>query len=203
MPGCEAMGEYRAPKSHATSTTTGGSAWSTCGPTTPPGTTTKACRRRRSRRSSAPTPPGNGPPGRSAAWAVHRPGTRSCCATRCICWPPAGEARRRRARRQTPAGAARAAGDAGSSWPTTLDAVKTRYKELAKRHHPDANGGDRAAEERLKTSTWLMPRYARGWSPRPAWRRPGDPIRRPPALALARTGAGVRLSPGRHRTSGR
>ena len=39
----------------------------------------------------------------------------------------------------------------GLSWPTTLDAVKTRYKELAKRHHPDANGGDRAAEERLKT----------------------------------------------------
>ena len=38
----------------------------------------------------------------------------------------------------------------GLSWPTTLDAVKTRYKELAKRHHPDANGGDRAAEERLK-----------------------------------------------------
>jgi len=39
----------------------------------------------------------------------------------------------------------------GLSWPTTLDAVKSRYKELAKRHHPDANGGDRAAEERLKT----------------------------------------------------
>ena len=39
----------------------------------------------------------------------------------------------------------------GLSWPTTLDAVKTRYKELAKRHHPDANGGDRASEERLKT----------------------------------------------------
>ena len=38
----------------------------------------------------------------------------------------------------------------GLSWPTTLDAVKTRYKELAKRHHPDANGGSRAAEERLK-----------------------------------------------------
>jgi len=38
----------------------------------------------------------------------------------------------------------------GLSWPTTLDAVKLRYKELAKRHHPDANGGDRAAEERLK-----------------------------------------------------
>ena len=39
----------------------------------------------------------------------------------------------------------------GLSWPTTLDAVKTRYKELAKRHHPDVHGGDRAAEERLKT----------------------------------------------------
>jgi hypothetical protein len=28
--------------------------------------------------------------------------------------------------------------------------IKTRYKELAKRHHPDANGGDKAAEDRLK-----------------------------------------------------
>jgi hypothetical protein len=28
--------------------------------------------------------------------------------------------------------------------------IKARYKELAKRHHPDRNGGDRAAEERLK-----------------------------------------------------
>jgi DnaJ-domain-containing protein 1 len=39
----------------------------------------------------------------------------------------------------------------GLSWPTTLDAVKSRYKELAKRHHPDANAGSREAEERLKT----------------------------------------------------
>jgi DnaJ-domain-containing protein 1 len=38
----------------------------------------------------------------------------------------------------------------GLDWPTTLDQVKARYKTLAKRHHPDANGGDRAAEERLK-----------------------------------------------------
>jgi hypothetical protein len=38
----------------------------------------------------------------------------------------------------------------GLDWPTTLDKVKARYKDLAKRHHPDANGGDRAAEERLK-----------------------------------------------------
>jgi hypothetical protein len=39
----------------------------------------------------------------------------------------------------------------GLTWPTTLVDVKTRYKELAKRHHPDANGGSRDAEERLKT----------------------------------------------------
>ena len=34
--------------------------------------------------------------------------------------------------------------------PVTLDEVKARYKSLAKRFHPDANGGDRDAEERLK-----------------------------------------------------
>lgn len=39
----------------------------------------------------------------------------------------------------------------GLDWPVTMDVLKSRYKELAKRHHPDANGGDRAAEERLKT----------------------------------------------------
>ncbi len=39
----------------------------------------------------------------------------------------------------------------GLGWPLTLDELKHRYKELAKRHHPDANNGDRAAEERLKT----------------------------------------------------
>lgn len=31
-----------------------------------------------------------------------------------------------------------------------LDDVKRRYKDLAKRHHPDLRGGDRAAEEQLK-----------------------------------------------------
>jgi curved DNA-binding protein CbpA len=39
----------------------------------------------------------------------------------------------------------------GLTWPVSLDEVKSRYKELAKSHHPDANGGDRAAEERFKT----------------------------------------------------
>jgi len=39
----------------------------------------------------------------------------------------------------------------GLNWPTTLDVLKSRYKELAKRHHPDANAGDKGAEERIKT----------------------------------------------------
>ena len=29
-------------------------------------------------------------------------------------------------------------------------AIKMRYKELVKRHHPDANGGDRSSEEKLR-----------------------------------------------------
>lgn len=32
----------------------------------------------------------------------------------------------------------------------TLNDIKSRYKELVKQHHPDANGGDRSAEERLR-----------------------------------------------------
>jgi hypothetical protein len=28
--------------------------------------------------------------------------------------------------------------------------VKTRFKALVKRHHPDANGGDRSSEEKLR-----------------------------------------------------
>ena len=29
--------------------------------------------------------------------------------------------------------------------------LKNRYKILARQHHPDTNGGDRASEERFKT----------------------------------------------------
>jgi DnaJ-domain-containing protein 1 len=32
----------------------------------------------------------------------------------------------------------------------SLDDIKTRYKELAKKHHPDLNDGDRGAEEKFK-----------------------------------------------------
>ena len=28
--------------------------------------------------------------------------------------------------------------------------MKGRYKELVKRHHPDTNGGDKEAEEKIK-----------------------------------------------------
>ena len=39
----------------------------------------------------------------------------------------------------------------GLNWPVTLSAVKAKYKELAKRLHPDANNGDKSSEEALKT----------------------------------------------------
>jgi len=50
------------------------------------------------------------------------------------------------------------------SAPVSLTEVKARYKALVKQHHPDANGGDKAAEERLKLineayvilRTWLV-----------------------------------------------
>ena len=32
----------------------------------------------------------------------------------------------------------------------TAEALKARYKELVKRLHPDANGGDRGSEDRLR-----------------------------------------------------
>ncbi|MBX3520254.1 MAG: DnaJ domain-containing protein [Xanthobacteraceae bacterium] len=32
----------------------------------------------------------------------------------------------------------------------TAEALKARYKELVKRHHPDANGGDRSSEDRFR-----------------------------------------------------
>lgn len=35
--------------------------------------------------------------------------------------------------------------------PLTIEVLKSRYKVLVKRHHPDTNGGDKAAEERFKT----------------------------------------------------
>ena len=38
----------------------------------------------------------------------------------------------------------------GLDYPVTEEKLKSRYKALVKRHHPDANGGDKKAEERFK-----------------------------------------------------
>lgn len=46
--------------------------------------------------------------------------------------------------------AAQAARILGLEPPITLAKVKERYKQLAKKHHPDATGGDMKSEERLK-----------------------------------------------------
>ena len=38
----------------------------------------------------------------------------------------------------------------GLASPASREDIKARFKELVKRHHPDSNGGDRAAEEKLR-----------------------------------------------------
>lgn len=45
---------------------------------------------------------------------------------------------------------ARALIQLGLEQPVTFFAIKKAYKELAKQYHPDANNGDKTAEERLK-----------------------------------------------------
>lgn len=60
------------------------------------------------------------------------------------------------ARQRRPAGRAVAAGEIQALAvldlvpPVTFAEIRKRYRTLVKRHHPDANGGDLAAEERLK-----------------------------------------------------
>lgn len=62
----------------------------------------------------------------------------------------AAEARRPAAAEPQVGNAARAAYEALGLEPSAdQPAVKARYKELVKRLHPDANGGDRSREERL------------------------------------------------------
>lgn len=41
--------------------------------------------------------------------------------------------------------------DLGLVGSVTMETLKARYKELAKRYHPDTNGGSTASEDRLKT----------------------------------------------------
>lgn len=72
---------------------------------------------------------------------------------------PLHEARRQRQERRAeqarasdrPPPELRAALDVlGLGWPLDAPTLRARYKELAKQLHPDANGGDRTAEDRLK-----------------------------------------------------
>jgi hypothetical protein len=71
-------------------------------------------------------------------------------------------------------------------WPLAADELRARYKELAKRYHPDSNGGDREAEERLKDinraysllRTRIAPRPAQGAA---AGTTPGSAAARPSA----------------------
>jgi len=68
----------------------------------------------------------------------------------------AGEARQARAewsqkqQRQADTPEAAALRTLGLTAPVGYTQIKSRYIELVKRHHPDANGGDKEAEERLK-----------------------------------------------------
>ncbi|GIX09491.1 J domain-containing protein [Elioraea sp.] len=56
----------------------------------------------------------------------------------------------------------------GLVWPVTREDVKLRYKALVKLHHPDAHGGDKAAEERFKTISAAYAALVRGLAAREA-----------------------------------
>ena len=45
---------------------------------------------------------------------------------------------------------AKALATLGLAAAATSDDIKTEYKALVKKHHPDANGGDRTSEERFR-----------------------------------------------------
>ncbi len=59
------------------------------------------------------------------------------------------EASRRTQRKLKPL-EAKALDTLGLTAASSKDEIKARYKELVKQHHPDANGGDRGTEEKLR-----------------------------------------------------
>ncbi|MGC8532445.1 MAG: J domain-containing protein [Acidiphilium sp.] len=79
-----------------------------------------------------------------------------------------GRARATPAEERAPPELREALGVLGLSWPVTREAARLRYRELAKRHHPDANGGDKSAEERLKTINLAYATLRRSLSAGPA-----------------------------------
>jgi len=60
------------------------------------------------------------------------------------------EKRRTPPRHEAPPELRAALGLLDLQWPLDPATLKMRYKELAKRYHPDANGGDRSTEDKLK-----------------------------------------------------
>jgi|JI10StandDraft_1071094.scaffolds.fasta_scaffold101103_3 hypothetical protein len=90
-----------------------------------------------------PTWPLGGPRQRTPNWRIHdgfgffneEPGQK------------AGEG----ARTAAEAAHVRALAVFGLEPPVTFERLRSRYLTLVKQHHPDANGGDKAAEERLKS----------------------------------------------------
>ncbi len=63
----------------------------------------------------------------------------------------------------------------GLSWPIDQVDLRSRYKDLAKRHHPDATGGDRSAEEKLKDINRAYSLLKRRVPPRAAARAQPEP----------------------------
>lgn len=43
------------------------------------------------------------------------------------------------------------------SWPLSLASLKKRYTKLARKYHPDTNGGDADLEEKFKRLMQLIP----------------------------------------------
>ena len=85
--------------------------------------------------------------------------------------PPAGHARRAERKPEAPPELRAALGLLDLSWPLDSATLKARYKELVKRLHPDATGGDRASEERLKDinrAYSLLRRRVTAVAPQPA-----------------------------------
>ena len=76
------------------------------------------------------------------------PATTTACAIRSTC----SADRRTSARRERKAKPleAKALETLGLDAKATGKDIKSRYKELVKRHHPDANGGDRGSEDRFR-----------------------------------------------------
>jgi hypothetical protein len=87
-----------------------------------------------------------------AAWAAHEARLRAAAAAfaaGAAHMHGEGWATRKRREAETPEAAALRL--FGLTPPVNYAAIRARYIELVKRHHPDTNGGDKAAEERLKT----------------------------------------------------